>query len=126
MIIGVDFDGTIVEHKYPSIGGDVNFAIEVLAKLIENNHKIILFTMRSGDSLSEAEEYLNKKGINLFGVNVNPDQKTWTNSPKPYCNIYIDDAALGCPLKYPINGRPWVDWAKVDLMLNDRGLFRKI
>lgn len=30
MIIAVDFDGTIVEHKYPSIGKEIPFAIETL------------------------------------------------------------------------------------------------
>ena len=28
MIIAVDFDGTIVEHKYPAIGKELPFAIE--------------------------------------------------------------------------------------------------
>ena len=33
MIIAVDFDGTIVEHKYPEIGRELPFAIETLKKL---------------------------------------------------------------------------------------------
>lgn len=28
MIIAVDFDGTIVEHKYPAIGKEIPFAFE--------------------------------------------------------------------------------------------------
>jgi len=31
MIIAVDFDGTIVEHKYPAIGKEIPFAIEKIA-----------------------------------------------------------------------------------------------
>jgi hypothetical protein len=33
MIIAVDFDGTIVEHKYPAIGEEIPFAIETLKML---------------------------------------------------------------------------------------------
>ena len=33
MLIAVDFDGTIVEHKYPAIGKELPFAIETLKKL---------------------------------------------------------------------------------------------
>ena len=40
MIIAVDFDGTIVEHKYPEIGRELPFAIETLKKL---QHGIALF-----------------------------------------------------------------------------------
>ncbi len=29
MIIAVDFDGTIVKHKYPEIGEPIPFAIEI-------------------------------------------------------------------------------------------------
>ena len=31
MIIAVDFDGTIVEHRYPAIGNEIPFAIETLS-----------------------------------------------------------------------------------------------
>ena len=48
-------------------------------------------------------------------MNRNPEQGTWSESPKAHCNIYIDDAALGCPLVYPADGsRPYVDWVKVE------------
>ena len=42
MIIAVDFDGTIVEHKYPAIGRELPFAIETLRKLQSDRHKLIL------------------------------------------------------------------------------------
>ena len=62
--------------------------------------------------------------IPLHGVNVNPTQHTWTKSPKAYGQLYIDDAALGCPLIYnsEISDRPFVDWAKVEEMLKDIGV----
>ena len=39
MIIAVDFDGTIVEHKYPEIGRELPFAIETLKKLQQERVK---------------------------------------------------------------------------------------
>ena len=46
MIIAVDFDGTIVEHKYPAIGRELPFAIETLRKLQSERHKLILWTVK--------------------------------------------------------------------------------
>ena len=34
-----------------------------------------------------------------------------------YANLYIDDAALGVPLKQDSEGRPYVDWDIVGRML---------
>jgi hypothetical protein len=54
-------------------------------------------------------------------VGENPTQKEWTSSPKCYAHIYIDDAALGCPLVKGENGeRDYVDWTAVEkLLFND-------
>ena len=51
----------------------------------------------------------------MYGVNENPSQKSWTDSPKPYCHLYIDDAALGVPLESNphVSSRPYVDWVRV-------------
>ena len=54
MTIAVDFDGTIVEHKYPAIGAPIPFAIETLIKLREERHKLILWSVREGELLNEA------------------------------------------------------------------------
>ena len=48
MTIAVDFDGTIVEHKYPAIGRELPFAIETLKKLRDEHHRLILWTVREG------------------------------------------------------------------------------
>ena len=45
MIIAVDFDGTIVEHRYPEIGREIPFAVETLKKLIEDRHQLILLSL---------------------------------------------------------------------------------
>lgn len=113
-IICVDFDGTIVEHCYPLIGAPVPKALDVLKKLIDKGHKIILYTMRSGYHLDEAVDYLKKNEIELYGVNDNPGQSKWTMSPKIYGHYYIDDAAVGCPLICGKDGaRPYVNWSSV-------------
>lgn len=71
--------------------------------------------MRSGDTLENAVKWFADNGIELWGVNRNPDQYKWTGSPKVYAQLYIDDAALGCPLIKPMNGkRPYVDWSLVE------------
>lgn len=120
MEICIDFDGTCVTHEYPLVGKDIGADV-VLKKLVSANHKLILFTMRSGTRLQDAVNWLKENEIPLYGVNENPAQKQWTQSPKAYGQIYIDDAALGCPLKFTEeHKRPFVDWVKVseNLVLN--------
>jgi hypothetical protein len=130
MYICIDFDGTIVDHRYPEIGEPVPMAIKWLLRLQSCGAKLILFTMRSNDPqfgnlLTDAVEYLEKNGIKLFGINSNPDQKTWTVSPKAYGHIYVDDSAFGCPLVQPKGfARPCVDWKKVGPQLEHMCLSR--
>jgi hypothetical protein len=130
LIIGLDFDGTCVTHAYPYIGKEIG-AVPILKKLIENGHKLILFTMRgntnnlsNSGTLEEAVKWFESHEIPLYGVQTNPTQRNWTNSPKAYAQLYIDDAALGCPLKIDteLSERPFVDWAAVEVMLYNRGL----
>lgn len=114
MIIAIDFDGTCVTHEYPKIGKDIG-AVPILKKLTENRHKLILFTMRSGNLLDEAVKWFEQNDIELYGVNENPTQKEWTDSPKAYAQLYIDDAALGCPIiKGKSDSRAHVDWATIE------------
>lgn len=118
MEICVDFDGTVVDHAYPSVGVDVPGAVDTLKLLVMYGHKIILYTMRSdkygSTSLQDAIDWYGENGIPLYGVQVNPTQHNWTTSPKCYGQLYIDDAAFGAPL-INIEGfnRPCVDWTKV-------------
>ena len=137
MDIVIDFDGTVVTHEFPKIGRDIG-AVPVLKRLIENGHNLILFTMRSdvenpqsddgtiipegGNYLTEAVEWFKKNGIELYGVQKNPTQESWTHSPKAYGQLIIDDAALGCPMIYPTNlrERPYVDWEEVEKYLKGR------
>ncbi len=119
MYICVDFDGTIVDHRFPYIGEPVPLAIQWLKRWQELGAKLILFTVRSdgskhGNVLSDALLYLKKQGIQFYAVNENPEQKKWSDSPKAYARIYIDDAAFGCPLIQPGGfERKCVDWSRV-------------
>ncbi|MBO7185493.1 MAG: hypothetical protein J6V59_01175 [Alistipes sp.] len=114
MIIAVDFDGTCVEHDYPAVGMEVEGAVETLRALQSKGHRLILFTMRSGMKLEAAVKWFKDRKIELWAINKNPEQAEWTESPKVYADIYIDDSALGCPIMF-IDGvrRPVVCWAKV-------------
>ena len=69
MVIAVDFDGTIVEHRYPSIGKELPFAIETLLKLKEEGHRLILWTVREGELLDEAVEFCRKRGLEFYAIN---------------------------------------------------------
>lgn len=71
--------------------------------------------MRSGEQLQDAVKWFEERNIPLFGIQRNPTQDSWTSSPKAYAKIYIDDAALGCPLVEGLKGeRPFVDWKTVE------------
>ena len=106
--LALDFDGTCVTHAGQDIG-----AVPVIKELSERYH-IILWTVRSGEHLKEAEQWFENNLIRLYGVNENPDQN-WSKSPKAYANIYIDDAGLGIPLKYDpaLSPRAFVDWQQI-------------
>lgn len=118
-VLAIDFDGTIVENDYPSIGKPNDGAIEVLRELLAKKYRLILLTMRHGESLQQALVYCNVNNIDFWGVNENPDQHKWSESRKVYASLYIDDTGLGTPLKKGSNGKPCVDWVKVRQMLVD-------
>ncbi len=112
--IGLDFDGTVVTHEFPKIGKDLPHCLETLKKITSQGGKIVLITMRSGRTLAEAVAYFSYHDILLYGVNSNPRQEHYSKSPKIYANIYIDDAALGCPLVFSdLSTKAYVDWLQV-------------
>lgn len=120
-IVAVDFDGTVVDHRYPDVGPEAPGAVMHLRDLVAGGWDIVLFTMRSGEELDAAVRWFAERDIPLFGVNRNPEQDSWTTSPKAYAQVYIDDAALGCPL-VEIAGfkRKCVDWYVVHAIMAER------
>ena len=113
LTVGVDFDGTVVRHEYPDVGPDVPGAVDGLRAMVASGARLVLWTMRDGDKLDDAVAWFAARGIDLWGINENPEQKQWTHSRKAYCHVYVDDAAFGCPLIKPPQGRAYVDWSKV-------------
>ena len=99
MIIAVDFDGTIVEHRYPAIGTEIPFAIETLKKLVQEQHRLILWTVRKGKLLEEAVEFCRKRGLEFYAVNRNypeeTEEQTIKGSRKLKADVWIDDRTVG-------------------------------
>ena len=99
MVIAVDFDGTIVEHRYPEIGKERPFATQTLKQLIADGHRLILWTVREGDLLEEAVEWCRAKGVEFYAVNKDYDEETPENnnhfSRKIKANLFIDDCNVG-------------------------------
>jgi hypothetical protein len=118
-IIAVDFDGTVVDHRYPEVGPSAPLAAETLRDLNRLGYKLILNTMRSGRHLKEAMAWFEQNGIKLYGVGFDPEQKKWTTSNKCYAQLYIDDMAFGVPLTRPNGFRnDVVDWIHVKIKFN--------
>lgn len=139
MDIAIDFDGTCVTHEYPAVGKNIGAEI-VLKMLSENGHNLILFTMRCDvegyedggvftgpkTRLQDAVEWFADQNIPLYGIQFNPSQNEWTQSNKCYAQLYIDDAALGCPLisNLDYSGRPYVDWLEVYHYFIEKGVLK--
>lgn len=115
MIIAVDFDGTIVEHRYPKIGKEIPFAIATLKKLQKERNLLILWTVREGELLDEAVNYCRKRGLEFYAVNANhPDEQIKATQSLPCrklrADMYIDDCNVG---KLP-------DWGAIYEMAHNR------
>ena len=114
MVIAVDFDGTIVEHRYPAIGPELPFAIDTLRQLAAEGHRLILWTVREGQYLDEAVEFCRSRGLEFYAVNrdypeeVKEDNSHFTRKLK--ADLWIDDRNLG--------GLP--DWGTIYEMIHHR------
>lgn len=114
MIIAVDFDGTIVEHKYPAIGEEIPFAIETLKMLRQDGHRIILWSVREGELLDDAVNWCRERGLEFYAVNRDYPEETMDNNPhwsrKLKVDVFIDDRNIG--------GLP--DWGTMYRMIKQR------
>ena len=97
LIIGVDFDGTIVEDRYPGIGKPRIFAFETLKRLQEDGHRLILWTYRCGKTLDEAVAFCEQNGISFYAVNKSFPEEQFDNtkSRKINADLFIDDRNIG-------------------------------
>jgi len=104
MIIAVDFDGTIVTHEYPRIGKEIPFAIDVLKRLQqEEHHLLILWTVRTGELLEEALRYCKERGLEFYAANKNYPEEEENEPRKLTADMFIDDRNVGGLL----------DWGKI-------------
>lgn len=111
MIIAVDFDGTIVQHRFPKIGKELPFATLTLKKLQEDGHRLILWTYRTGKLLDEAVQFCESKGVSFYAINKSfPEEKFDENVPrKIHADLFIDDRNVG--------GLP--DWGEIFQMIRE-------
>ena len=120
MIIAVDFDGTIVEHKYPEIGQEVPFAIKTLKMLIKDQHRLILWSVREGALLDEAVEWCRARGVEFYAVNKDyPEEEKEKNnhfSRKLKADFFIDDRNVG--------GLP--EWGQIYQMISQNKTYRQL
>lgn len=99
MKIAVDFDGTIVEHRYPEIGKEIPFATATLKKLMADGHHLILWTVREGKLLDEAVDWCRQRGVMFYAVNRDFEEDTPelnnSFSRKLKVHYFIDDRNIG-------------------------------
>ena len=119
MTIAVDFDGTIVEHRYPKIGPEIPFAIDTLKMLIAERHRLVLWSVREGELLDEAVEYCRQRGVEFYAVNKDYPEEKLTDSNysrKLKVDLFIDDRNLG--------GLP--DWGTIYRMIKEKKSYMEI
>lgn len=112
MTIAVDFDGTIVEHRYPAIGKEIPYAIETLKKLQQDRHQLILWTAREGQLLIDAVEFCKSRGLEFYAINSDVPNEGWKDvapTRKLKVDMFIDDRNLG--------GLP--DWSVIYRMISE-------
>lgn len=120
MIIAVDFDGTIVEHKYPKIGKEIPFAVETLKRIQNDHNTLILWSVREGQLLKDAVDWCRERGLEFYAVNSNhPEEyyegeETPTSPRKLKADLFIDDRNLG--------GLP--DWGEIYEIVSNHITFR--
>ena len=118
MVISIDFDGTVVEHRYPKIGEEIPHATETLKKLIADGHKLVLWTVREGKLLDEAVDWCRERGVEFAAINetLRADTNEHSNTRKIDADIYVDDCNIG--------GR--LDWDIVYHMIHDHLSFYQV
>jgi hydroxymethylpyrimidine pyrophosphatase-like HAD family hydrolase len=116
MIIAIDFDGTIVEHDYPKIGKPIPFAFDVLKKLKEEGHQLILWTIREGELLDDAVAFCERHGVvfNAVNENISPNVADFFPSRKINAELFIDDRNIG--------GLP--DWGLIYQLIQSDEIFQ--
>lgn len=142
MKIYLDFDGTVVEHQYPRMGRCNFGCIEVIKKLQDAGHEVVLNTYRAdcaNGTLEKALEFLNVnawafldgkqdhffqlKPITALPRKEHPAPWDW-HLMNQTDEIYIDDVALHMPLKPAVMSEgKMVDWGQINLEFIENGIY---
>lgn len=96
-ILVVDFDGTIVENKYPELGPLKTNVVEVLNRLYDEGYGILINTCRCQEFEHVAKKCLKNNGIKYHYMNCNfPHliKHYGMDCRKLSGDIYIDDKNL--------------------------------
>lgn len=100
-IWAIDFDGTLVEDKFPNIGKPDMLLVNQLIEVRKAGTKLILWTCRDNHNanrlLDKAVAYCKTLGLEFDAVNCNIDEtKNMFNNDtrKVYANLYLDDKAV--------------------------------
>lgn len=104
MLIAIDFDGTVVEHKFPAIGEPLPHAVRVLKRIAAEGGKLVLWTCREDhpadpaqNYLTQAVEWLREHDIPLHAVNELPPEDEFRDygpRRKVFAHVYLDDRNL--------------------------------
>lgn len=107
MVIAVDFDGTLcIGNNFPLIGEPRLWLIELVRKLKQDGHKLILWTCRENHGgayyenknyLDDAVSWCSSHGIEFDAINQNINEAKYPNVKfcrKIACDWYIDDKAM--------------------------------
>ena len=119
MTIAVDFDGTIVEHRYPEIGREIPFATDTLKMLAKEGHRLILWSVREDALLDEAVAWCRERGLEFYAVNKDYPEETDQHdnySRKLKADLFIDDRNIG--------GLP--DWGIIYRMIKEHKSYREM
>jgi hypothetical protein len=97
LILGVDFDGTIVEEAFPKIGKIKQKTVDLMRVAYNAGHLIVVWTARSNGADELARQFLIENDIPFHFLNENPEDpyaKLGIQGRKIFCHYYIDDRAV--------------------------------
>ena len=112
-VIAIDFDGTIVDDKFPDFGDVKEGAKEVINELLEVGHEVIIWSCQDAE---EIEHVLYRLGINYTAINENTESmmQRWGNNPRKIgADNFIDDKGLDTTN---------IDWEWINFQLIARGI----
>jgi len=142
-IVYLDFDGTVVEHKYPSIGRFNPNAINCIGRLQKSGWEIVFNTLRvefRNGTYEQALNYLNTQLTQLYftpvtehtNFKIHPtvwdlDIHIGSESEDFKRILCIDDQAYGIPLRknVELSSGLMVDWVEVERQLVEKKLINR-